>query len=226
MKYMMEDIVTVLKKHLLDNSLGNAHPIRVFCIACRWNFYEEAVVAARRTLGMSIDGVYVPELEEICAAHYYTLLQYNRTKGASHDDSFPPSPAPNSSTSADAQRQTTSTSPSFYSYMPISPTDADLLLRSSDGCDFPVHDDILSIASPVFRRKIADKKQQVEQCATKELASADSLITIDVSENSQILVQLLRFCYPVDAPNLFDLTTTRLLRVAAEKYKMIHALTT
>ena len=86
---------------------------------------------------------------------------------------------------------------------------ADVILRSSDREEFPVHKDILSIASPVFR-DMFNLPQPPEPTSRIPI--------VDLSEPSDILRPFIQFVYPRSPPNISDITTLAALFTIADKY--------
>ena len=67
---------------------------------------------------------------------------------------------------------------------------ADLALCSSDGVEFKVHKIILELASSIFSTMLALPQSSLVA------GDAPSRLTVNMSEDSQSLRMLLRFCYP------------------------------
>ena len=70
-----------LKKELVADRFIESQPIRVFAIAFRYGWDDEARKAARYTLRQSFSGSFVPELEYISGATYFKLQEYHRVCG-------------------------------------------------------------------------------------------------------------------------------------------------
>lgn len=97
---------------------------------------------------------------------------------------------------------------------------ADVILRSSDNVDFRFSKSLLSLASSVFETMF--KLPRSLDMESKDLV-VDDLPVVLVEEKSGILEKLLRFCYPVAAKDIPDLTTledVQSLLGAAVKYEM------
>ncbi|KAI0675375.1 hypothetical protein C8Q78DRAFT_540381 [Trametes maxima] len=109
----------------------------------------------------------------------------------------------NVSTIHDRSKATPSVSPLFNH------DDADVIFRSCDGVDFRLHKVILRLTSPVFRDMFS---------LPDEPTQGDAPQTVDISESSETLENLLSFCYPMENPDFMQLS--RLLSVlgAAKKY--------
>ncbi|KAH9942678.1 hypothetical protein B0H21DRAFT_520642 [Amylocystis lapponica] len=97
---------------------------------------------------------------------------------------------------------------------PFDKATADVVLRSSDDVLFRVHKIILSEASPFFETMFS-----LPQPAA-DASSPDSPSEIPVPENSAILDDLLRICYPVPDPPLDTIDRVRDVLAAAIKYDM------
>ncbi|KIJ20984.1 hypothetical protein PAXINDRAFT_95950 [Paxillus involutus ATCC 200175] len=109
---------------------------------------------------------------------------------------------------------------STYAASPFDHAKADVILRSSDNIDFRVFKLFLSLASPFFAT-LFDIPQPTEE--TEEQETKDGLAVISVSEHSNTLDALLRFCYPctlAEDPNLEKLKDVVDVLDAAKKYSL------
>ncbi|KIJ07867.1 hypothetical protein PAXINDRAFT_18964 [Paxillus involutus ATCC 200175] len=109
---------------------------------------------------------------------------------------------------------------STYAASPFDHAKADVILRSSDNIDFRVFKLFLSLASPFFET-LFDIPQPTEE--TEEQEIKDGLPVIPVSEDSNTLDALLRFCYPctlAEDPNLEELKDVVDVLDAAKKYSL------
>ncbi|EIN09911.1 hypothetical protein PUNSTDRAFT_67047, partial [Punctularia strigosozonata HHB-11173 SS5] len=101
---------------------------------------------------------------------------------------------------------------------------ADLILRSSDGFNFYVHQCILAEASPFFSTMLSLPQPDAEVAPTGEKHPDDkngsSRAIVDMSENAQTLELLLRACYPYEEPDLDGLDEVAAVLSAAVKYEM------
>ncbi|KIJ20986.1 hypothetical protein PAXINDRAFT_6763 [Paxillus involutus ATCC 200175] len=107
-----------------------------------------------------------------------------------------------------------------YAASPFDHAKADVILRSSDNIDFRVFKLFLSLASPFFET-LFDIPQPTEE--TEEQETKDGLPVIPVSEDSNTLDALLRFCYPctlTEDPNLEELKDVVDVLDAAKKYSL------
>ncbi|KAJ6527946.1 hypothetical protein DFH09DRAFT_1045597 [Mycena vulgaris] len=78
LKYDIQCVVPVAKKYLKDYMDGNA--LRVFAIACRYEWMDLAKDAARSSLTIPIRSFFspsFPDLRYVTANHYHALLQYH-----------------------------------------------------------------------------------------------------------------------------------------------------
>ncbi|KDQ60451.1 hypothetical protein JAAARDRAFT_174577 [Jaapia argillacea MUCL 33604] len=96
---------------------------------------------------------------------------------------------------------------------PFDDPSADVILRSSDGIEFPTFTTLLSLASPVFRdmegvsRAGADVKKE-------------GIPVVEMDEDGRVLKLLLRFCYPKRKPVIKTFEDAKSLLIAAKKYDM------
>ncbi|EIW75055.1 hypothetical protein CONPUDRAFT_169490 [Coniophora puteana RWD-64-598 SS2] len=80
-KLGMKDMMNRLRPALVQPSILEAEPLRIFCIAHRYGFQDEAKRAAYETLRHPIFLPFVPELAHISASAYHQLLAYHRNAG-------------------------------------------------------------------------------------------------------------------------------------------------
>lgn len=80
-EYDISVATTTLRKQLISPSFLSSEPLRVFAIACRFGFKEEATEASNATLSMNIvDAPLVEELRYVSAYDYHRLLSFHRTR--------------------------------------------------------------------------------------------------------------------------------------------------
>ncbi|GJE86051.1 BTB/POZ domain-containing protein [Phanerochaete sordida] len=80
-KYEMPGALSVLRLALTSTTLLDAHPVRVYAIACQWGWKETARVAASRTLGLDLLGhALVKDLTYIESPHLISLLLLHRRR--------------------------------------------------------------------------------------------------------------------------------------------------
>ena len=83
---------------------------------------------------------------------------------------------------------------------------ADLILRSSDGKEFRVHQFILGLASPFFRATLSSPQSKVR------------IRKIDMPYSSDILQPFLQYLCPRSPPKISDISTWAALYTIADKY--------
>ncbi|KAJ7920465.1 hypothetical protein B0H13DRAFT_2319365 [Mycena leptocephala] len=122
-------------------------------------------------------------------------------------------PTPESPSPPESPSSPVSASPSVFipDYPFSEASDADSILRSSDGVDFHVYRAILSLVSPIFRSMFSLPQQ----------ADAPKVPVIDVAEDSDILDKALRFFYPGAQPIVDTLDELRcVIEILVSKYDM------
>ncbi|KAH8105129.1 hypothetical protein BXZ70DRAFT_919486 [Cristinia sonorae] len=93
---------------------------------------------------------------------------------------------------------------------------ADIVLRSSNGTDFRVYKSILSKASPVFEGMFTLPLPPPSAVPPEEYSNG--LHVVSLTETTEALDALLRFCYPVREPTLSSIEKTLEVFHAARKY--------
>ncbi|KAI0798450.1 hypothetical protein BC629DRAFT_1499954 [Irpex lacteus] len=93
---------------------------------------------------------------------------------------------------------------------PFDDEDADLVIRSSDKVEFRVFKLFLRKGSSVFEGMFTLPPYDTESAVP----------AVDVSENGQVMAQLLRLCYPLLNPLVTSLDEARILLTACQKYEM------
>ncbi|PPQ68058.1 hypothetical protein CVT26_007342 [Gymnopilus dilepis] len=81
LKFEMDGVLKYLRGEIISLRFIEAQPLRVFAIAYRYGWDEEARKAARYTLRHSIDTPFFPELEFISGATLHKLRDYHRMCG-------------------------------------------------------------------------------------------------------------------------------------------------
>ena len=100
---------------------------------------------------------------------------------------------------------------------PLSDTEPDIILRSSDGVNFNVHKSIMVHQSSVFRDILSIPQEANTSNDTDDDQTTSQ--SMDVSEDSMTLELLLQFCYLCADP-VGDLDLYLEVSKAAEKYDM------
>ncbi|KAF8159348.1 hypothetical protein B0H34DRAFT_767583 [Crassisporium funariophilum] len=80
-KFEMEGLQKHLRAELITLRFIESQPMRVFAIAYRYGWDEEAKKAARYALRHPMNGPFFPELGYISGATYYRLQEYHRMCG-------------------------------------------------------------------------------------------------------------------------------------------------
>ena len=93
---------------------------------------------------------------------------------------------------------------------------ADVVFRTADGVDFCVYKIILIFASPFFADMFSLKDKQTPPSD----ASDTFLEPIAIPERSDVFEALLRFCYPLDHPDVSSLPFLESVLGAAIKYQI------
>ncbi|OCH91520.1 hypothetical protein OBBRIDRAFT_523082 [Obba rivulosa] len=114
--------------------------------------------------------------------------------------------------------------------LPFNKCTADVILASSDNVAFRVHSQILSEASGFFEDVFSVPKPSLSRQLHPSVDTSDNtqplydgLSLLHVSEDSQTLEHLLRFCYPMQDPSLPTVEELDLVLEAAIKYDMPEA---
>lgn len=78
-KYEFASVILTLRRSLVSPRFLQTSPIRVYALACQHEFEEEAKIASRSTLGVSLlDAKPVTELRYMTGYDYHRLLQLHR----------------------------------------------------------------------------------------------------------------------------------------------------
>lgn len=108
--------------------------------------------------------------------------------------------------------------PQVHSY--FCDSDADVIIRSSDGVLFRMYRVILGKASPVFKDMFTLPQTPPIVDDRDPPDCIEGVPLIDVSEDSRTLDFLFRFCYPCETPDLKGLDDVYHVLEAANKYDM------
>lgn len=113
--------------------------------------------------------------------------------------------------------------PAAVAYRPAAPPfnkpTADLVLRSSDNVDFRVRRAILAEASPIFDDMLSLPQPPVRTPDASSSSATEPPIVV-LTESSRTLDHLLRFCYPIDNPELSTVEDVFAVLEASKKYLM------
>ncbi|KAG6333847.1 hypothetical protein ID866_5245 [Astraeus odoratus] len=111
----------------------------------------------------------------------------------------------------------------LYAAPPFDHPQADIILRSSDNVDFRVFKLFLSLASPFFQTLFELPQPTNSNQTSNDVEMKDGLPVISVSEGSNTLDLLLRFCYPctlAEDPALDNFNEAYDVLEAANKYSL------
>ncbi|PSR70424.1 hypothetical protein PHLCEN_2v13675 [Hermanssonia centrifuga] len=100
---------------------------------------------------------------------------------------------------------------------------AEVILRTSDDVDFYVYKAVLILSSTFFETMFSLHQPSLDDSII-HLRNGLAYPVIAVSEDSQTLEHLLRFCYPVRHPKITDLQQLDLVLEAALKYEVAVAI--
>lgn len=228
-KYDAAIVVHAMKKIMVSPPSLNKEPLRVYAIACIFGLEEEAQIAADYAVTTHTSGSWVEEyeeLDEISAGAYYRLLKLRRrgprtTKSGKKGNSggtpifnhFGIAPYCRAPTSG-ALPWTTCRRKLDSVSEPFNASDADVVLQTADSQEFRAHRAILHLASPTFlgmlMREDSHKREDDSKTDIPVYLMPEDTLTVDA---------LLRFCYPVELPELRDTDTLLDVVFAARKYK-------
>lgn len=99
---------------------------------------------------------------------------------------------------------------------------ADVVLRSSDGVDFPMRKSDLTRASPFFETMFT-LPQPGEACSKPGGDQDDGLPIVKLADSAGCLRDLLPFCHPQPRPRINAVDTAVLVLDGAQKYEMAWA---
>ncbi|KAK2462739.1 hypothetical protein APHAL10511_005257 [Amanita phalloides] len=199
-KYCMEKIENKFKKRILDSSLMNSEPFRMYVIAVDLGWEDVATHAAQRTLNWPLKMLDpVNELRNISGSGFYRFLEYRlRCENSSNRSVeelaiFPMAASqPTTSSSNLGMRpngEVDQTSGAIDAQTPFdSSATSDIILRSSDGIDFFVLEILIRIASPSLGLTILSE--------TAKGHVRNGRAVVQIPEESSILHHMLCFIYP------------------------------
>ncbi|KAI0328717.1 hypothetical protein GY45DRAFT_959536 [Cubamyces sp. BRFM 1775] len=226
LKYIMAGPTAVLVKEPL--TFAKARPLQVWSIGCRFGLEKVARAGAEAALHFRQLGTYnfarefVPAeafletVRGVSAGHYSRLLEFHRRAGA-----VPPAftltrPSTQRSDAASlSESSVTAVADDFYASLPY----PDIICRAADGVELPLHKALLSMASPIFGRRV--QAHRLEEAEQSRATSNDTILpVITCTEDGIILSTLLRFCYPGDHALPHDPLSLLAILDAAERYQM------
>lgn len=83
-KYDAECVIERLREILVSPRFLETEPMRVYAIACRWEFEEEAKIASTHTLSLCIPDIALfPDLKSMNAYDHHRLLTFHKTRAQS-----------------------------------------------------------------------------------------------------------------------------------------------
>lgn len=188
-KYGMEEAVRLIQLSL--RTFVDKEPLKALAISCRHACREEAVLAAQAWKKTRCDWTfladdfrdtagalcYSPVLGSLPATVHYRLAKYVVTGMLPEYAFYEPLSAPFLKRSADLDTY------------PFNQPATDVVLLSTDGVAFPVHRNILEL-------HVAANPQYPPRSSL--LTPLDEGSSIQTSETSPVLSQLLRLCYPAN----------------------------
>ncbi|PSR86944.1 hypothetical protein PHLCEN_2v5292 [Hermanssonia centrifuga] len=217
-KYELDEGAEIIANAV--RSFLSTRPLHVFAIACGLGVEEESRLAAEAwkasetfksissledpdTFERTIAGAsYIPEMANLPSGAFYRLLSFLRSSPDS-DISLCGTPTQHYPSPDDIK------TPLVFD-VPC-PADVDVVIRASDGMDFPVHSLILRSASA---------EGLLDYSKTRTKVRAGSLPIVQVQAPSDILVELLRLCYPMNSPTIDDCSKIRQMLRFASLHKM------
>ncbi|KAI0328721.1 hypothetical protein GY45DRAFT_959688 [Cubamyces sp. BRFM 1775] len=215
LKYQMREAIKITTARLRD--LAVIAPMRVFAIASRLSLIDVVIVAANAVRDLGIQDTYVDELEEISVEAYRQLLDYctatpgsvNATPAPPFMQSFGEAPmfGPAGFDLLDCYSLEYAMNTTF------NPTGAELVLHTADDIRLGVSKDILTLSSPVFAKEL--------QSNGGRQAPVQQPTVLTVPESAEVMVALLRICYPIpDVPITGAGVELVSVLEAAERYQM------
>lgn len=102
---------------------------------------------------------------------------------------------------------------------PFDDEEADIILRTSDNIDFLVYSVLLRISSPFFKTLLSLPQPPSTADPTQEVCDGKPIIPI--TEESKVIDQVLRFCYPFGDPELKNFADIVDIVEALKKYELV-----
>ncbi|KAH9017243.1 hypothetical protein EDB85DRAFT_2096539 [Lactarius pseudohatsudake] len=195
-KYQMNSVMTHIRGAISRQDPPFLRPetaLHIYFLAQQHDLRQEAVQAARVTLRLSMtiedlgDKLEVPGMT---GAYLHELWKYHQQEGPTSANSDPPSV------------------PSCFDI-----PDANIVVRSSDQVNFPVHKSVLAMSSPFFKDLLS-----LPQPPDDELV--DGLPVIQLSEDAGLLNSLISLLYPISPAIPDSYEKVFALLAACQKYDM------
>ncbi|KZT05032.1 uncharacterized protein LAESUDRAFT_239915 [Laetiporus sulphureus 93-53] len=235
-KYDMEDVERRIKKSMLVSILYPPSNIPLapkivtaYAVAVRLGLEDVACAAAVASIS-TITFPYVPALDKVSSGALHRLLEFRR-RGLAEIGSYsfctplePPAGDDNPDKQSDSglSAETSATAPGYEDggkgviahnmSTQFCHESAGVTIQSSDNVIFKVFRTILALGSPVLIRKADDV-----------LASPDSSQIVSIDEDSKTLHMLLQLLYPMEEPEVPDLSSAVAVYMASCKYEVLVA---
>ncbi|KAI0313313.1 hypothetical protein OF83DRAFT_1175806 [Amylostereum chailletii] len=223
-KHEMNTSVDLIQKFILADSLGvvqTMDPYQAYFLACRYDLSKVAILAASRTVSqpMTVENCVSESLRFVSASALNALWSFHSQSTSvtwwGPWRSIPRRSANDVIAPCFAETVKPVVIPRAHG-PPFDRSDADIILRSSDGVDFSIHKAILAMASPVFEGMFTLPRP------TDYDEGPNNVPILDVSESSKTLSILLSTILPVPAPAFSRTNIEEIFPAlaAAEKYEM------
>ncbi|KAF7975458.1 hypothetical protein HWV62_9475 [Athelia sp. TMB] len=216
--YRMDGAMQVIERLLVDSPLLKQESLCCFALGKYFGLEQLAQAAAEHTLSLPLFArPCCSELDHITGGDYRIASEKAQEflhKIASSDIRNNLNTIPTSSLWG-------ATNPRL-SVLPIfKDASADLTIKSSDDVLFRVHKPILSLYAPIFAGMFTLPPVTTDLAeAAATTSTFDIISTVDVSEESETLQQLLQFCYPTPDPEIRSLHGVQAVLEAANKYEI------
>ncbi|KAI0642192.1 hypothetical protein C8Q79DRAFT_238790 [Trametes meyenii] len=229
LKYRMDWPVSLLVKKLIASAA--IRPLHVWACGCRLGLERVARAGAEGALHLTELGTYnrmrefvpveefVRDVHKVTAGDYFRLLDFYR-QGGSVCASFTltnlagsSGDGPSHGTYGDGAYTLVR---GFYETLLYH----DIICRSSDGRDFPLHKGLLCMCSPTLSDSIRELSDGDLTNGDQSISSCPTIPTLQLAEDGELLAVLLRLCYPGEPALPESLSFLLALQQAAEKYGM------
>ncbi|KAI0328719.1 hypothetical protein GY45DRAFT_1281309 [Cubamyces sp. BRFM 1775] len=221
MKYQMGEATEIATAKL--HALVSVAPLRVYAIAYQRSLDDVVRSAGQVVHKQNAQNTYVDELEEIPVSAYRRLLSYCERAGpwnplfggTTLSQQFGLWLEPTTQILASVPPPIIPPFPGQPAKIIVSPTfdpsNADLIIHTSDNVRLGVSQDILKLSSPVFAKELSKGGQTPRQTL------------LPVPESGKVMLALLHICYPIPSPSFATLDEIVNVLIAAEKYQMSKA---